>query len=94
MNKQLSEENLVDQARVFYLFSCIKGKVNTIFINRNLIDVGPDCITMRNRKGDLVEVRYNSTHLSIVLNGVQYSRKIRLPMKEAILTPSYKIVHK
>jgi len=81
MKKDPFNENLIDQARVFYMASCIKSKVKQILINRNLIDVSPDCITMRNSRGELVEVHYNTTHLSIEVNGVLYSRKIRLPMR-------------
>jgi len=94
MKKDPFEENLIDQARLFYISACIMGKVNQILINRNLIDISPDCITMRNSRGDIIEVRYDTTYLFIELNGFQYSRKIRLPVKDGIPKSKSKTVRK
>lgn len=73
------KENLMDQARIFYYNTCLKNKVCHSLVNRVLSEVESKFITLRNRTGFCLSVRYTSNHLYIEFDGKKYSEKIVTP---------------
>ncbi|NEW80987.1 MAG: hypothetical protein GZ094_01270 [Mariniphaga sp.] len=77
MKRDQYEEDLIDQARIFYYSTCFKLKSRHFVANRFLSEVGPTHVTLKDSKGLSFPVRYNSTHLYIEMGGIEYCEPIK-----------------
>ena len=80
MKKEQFEENLLCQAKVFYVKCCDSSLVSPTMLNKKSSEVDSEFIFLRSSKGDVAKVRYTLTHMFITMSEKEYTEQIKDPI--------------
>ena len=82
MRKNKQELNLLNQARQLYCIASKNMGLNPINVDRDESGVNSRIISLRNREGECVQIRYTRRYLFIDIEGHSFFKKIVCPDQE------------